>query len=44
MLLFSRQDKIIDTAILIWYRKQYINIVAIIVLNIEAIKTIQYQD
>ena len=32
------QDKILyilDTAILIWYRKLYLNIVSIIVLNIE---------
>ena len=35
---FSRQDKILyilDTTILILYRKLYINIVSIIVLNIE---------
>ena len=39
--LFSRQDKILyilDTTILILYRKLYINIVSIIVLNIEARK------
>ena len=39
MLLFSRQDMILyvlDTAILIFYRKLYINIVSIILLNIEA--------
>ena len=39
MLLFSRQDKILfilDTTILILYRKLYINIVLIIVLNFEA--------
>ena len=39
MLLFSRQDKILyilDNTILILYRKLYINIVSIIVLNIEA--------
>ena len=38
MLLFSRQYKILyilDTPILILYRKLYINIVSIIVLNIE---------
>ena len=38
MLLFSRQDKILyilDTTILIFYRKLYINIVSIIVLDIE---------
>ena len=37
--LFSRQDKILyilDTTILILYRKLYINMVSIIVLNIEA--------
>ena len=34
--LFSRQDQILDTRILILYRKLYINIVSIIVLNIEA--------
>ena len=37
--LFSRQDKILyilDTTILILYRKLYINIVSITVLNIEA--------
>ena len=42
--LFSKQDKILyihDITILILYRKLYINIVSIIVLNIE---TIQYQD
>ena len=36
--LFSRQDKILyilDTTILILYRKLYVNIVSIIVLNIE---------
>ena len=41
--LFSRQDKIlyiIDTTILILYRKLYINTVSIIVLNIEADNTI----
>ena len=41
MLLFSRQEKILyilDTTILILYRKLYINIVSIIVLNIEARK------
>ena len=41
MLLFSRQDNIIyilDTTILILYRKLYGNIVSIIVLNIEAIQ------
>ena len=38
MLLFSRQDKILDTTILILYRKLYINIVSIIVWNIEAIQ------
>ena len=39
MLLFSRQAEILyilDTTILILYRKLYINIVSIIVLNIEA--------
>ena len=39
MLLFSRQDKILEiivTTILILYRKLYINIVSIIILNIEA--------
>ena len=39
--LFSRQDKILyilDTTILILYRKLYINIVSIVVLNIEAIQ------
>ena len=39
--LFSRQDKILyilDTTILILYRKLYINIVSIIVLKIEAIR------
>ena len=39
------QDKILyilDTTILILYRKLYLNIVSIIVLNIEA--AIQYQD
>ena len=38
-MLFSKQDKILDilvTTILILYRKPYINIVSIIVLNIEA--------
>ena len=38
-MLFSRQDMILyvlDTTILIFYRKLYINIVSIIVLNIEA--------
>ena len=42
--LFSKQGKILyihDITILILYRKLYINIVSIIVLNIE---TIQYQD
>ena len=34
--LFSRLDKILDTTILILYRKLYINIESIIVLNIEA--------
>ena len=37
--LFSRQYKILyilDSTILIWHRKLYINIVSIIVLNIEA--------
>ena len=38
MLLFSRQYKILDITILIWYRKLYINIVQTIVLNIEAIQ------
>ena len=39
MLLFSSQDKIlyiVDTTILILYRKLYINVVSIIFLNIEA--------
>ena len=39
MLLFARQDKILyilETTILIKYRKLYTNIVSIIVLNIEA--------
>ena len=38
-MLFSRQDEIIyilDTTVLILYRKLYINIVSVIVLNIEA--------
>ena len=35
MYLFSREVKILDTTILIFYRKLYINIVPIIVLNIE---------
>ena len=38
MLLFSRQDNILYTTIMILYRKLYINIVSIIVLNIEAIQ------
>ena len=40
-MLFSRQDKILDildTTILILYRKLYINVVSIIVLNIEVMQ------